>query len=119
MNSREKFSNGAALSFNYNLPHSLALGLCLTGSNNLDGIIVIEPVALLRFYPLGGHSWIFIQADGGAYLILEDEELTTLYLGGLRGGFRLPLGKSFFLELYGRIGYPFVFGAGALTGFRF
>jgi hypothetical protein len=119
MNSRENFAGGAALAFDYNLPRSFALGLNITASSNFSGITVIEPAALLRWYFLGGHSGIFVQADGGAYLILEDEKFTAMFLGGLRCGFRLPVKSSFYLEPYGRIGYPFVFGIGVLTGIKF
>jgi hypothetical protein len=119
MNSRENFAGGAIISFDYALPHSLALGLNVTASSNFSGIAVIEPAALFRWYFLGGYNGFFFQADGGAYLIFEDEELKTMFLGGLRGGFRLPLKSSFYLEPYGRIGYPFAFGIGVLTGIKF
>jgi hypothetical protein len=119
MNSRENFAGGAIISFDYNLPHSFALGLSVTASSNFSGITVIEPAALFRWYFLGGYGGFFVQADAGAYLVLEDGELTPMFLGGLRGGFRLPLGSSFYLEPYGRIGYPFAFGIGAIAGVKF
>jgi len=118
MNSRENFAGGAALSFDYALPHSLAVGLNAGASSNFTGITVIEPAALFRWYFLGGYNGFFAQADCGAYLILEDGEFTAMFLGGLRGGFRIPL-KSFYIEPYGRIGYPFAFGIGALAGIKF
>jgi len=40
-------------------------------------------------------------------------------MGGLRAGYRLPLGDMFFIEPFGRVGYPFMFGIGALAGVRF
>jgi len=120
MNSRENFAGGAALSFDFNIASSFAAGLTVTGSSNFSGIAVIEPAALFRWYFLGkGHTGFFAQADAGAYLVLEEGELTPLFLGGLRAGFRLPLGSSFYIEPYGRGGYPFVFGIGLLAGLRF
>jgi hypothetical protein len=119
MNSRENFAGGAALCFDYNLPHSLALGITVTASSNFYGITVIEPSALFRWYFLGGYSGLFIQADLGCFMILEESDFTPLFDGGLRCGYRLPLGKSGYLEPYGRIGYPFAFGVGALVGIRF
>lgn len=119
MNARVNFAAGAVLGFDVNLSASFALGLTVTASNNFSGITVIEPAALFRWYVLGGYGGFFVQADGGAYLILEDGGLTPLFDGGLRAGFRLPLAKSFYLEPYGRMGYPFVFGIGALAGIRF
>jgi len=119
MNSRENFAGGAALNVDFNLPRSFALGLNVTASNNFSGITVIEPAAFLRRYFLGGYSGTFVQADGGAYLVLEDAEFTAMFLGGLRFGYRLPIKSSFYLEPYGRIGYPFAFGVGVLTGISF
>jgi hypothetical protein len=119
MNSRENFAGGAVLSFDYALPHSLALGINVTASSNFGGITVIEPAALFRWYFLGGYGGFFLQADCGAYLIFEDEELTAMFLGGLRGGFRFPIKTNFYIEPYGRIGYPFAFGIGVSAGIKF
>jgi len=120
MNSRENFAGGAVLGFDYNIARSFAAGLTVTGSSNFSGIVVMEPAALFRWYFLGnGHTGLFVQADAGAWLVLEDGDFTPLFLGGLRAGFRVPLGSSFYIEPYGRGGYPFVFGVGLLAGFRF
>jgi len=119
MNARENFAGGAVFSFDYNLPRAFALGVNVTASSNFSGITVIEPAAFLRWYFLGGYNGFFIQADLGVYLILEDEDLTPMFLGGFRGGFRFPLGNSFYVEPFGRIGYPFAFGIGALAGIKF
>ena len=120
MNSRDNFAAGAVIGFDYNLPNSFAVGLTVSGSTNFSGIAVIEPAALFRWYFLDDrHSGFFAQIDAGTYLVLEDSEVSVLFLGGLRGGLRLPLGQRFFVEPYGRIGYPFFFGIGALAGMRF
>jgi len=120
MNSRENFAGGAVLAFNYALPRSFALGVNVTASSNFNGITVIEPAALIRRYFFGGYKGFFVQADAGAYLILEDgEDLKPMFSGGLRGGFRFPIKTNFYIEPYGRIGYPFVFGVGVLTGINF
>jgi hypothetical protein len=120
MNSRDNFAAGTALSFDSRLPHSFALGLNAGASTNFSGITVIEPAALLRrYFSTSGDSGLFIQAEAGASLIFEGGEITPLFAGGLRGGFRLPLKASFYIEPYGRIGYPFVFGIGMAVGIRF
>jgi len=119
MNSRDNFAAGAVLAIDYNLGNSFAAGGNLTASSNFNGITVIEPAAMFRYYFLGSnHNGWFIQADTGVYLVLEDSEVTTLFLGGLRGGLRIPLGKIF-VEPFGRLGYPFAFGFGCLAGIRF
>jgi len=119
MNSREYFAGGAALSLDYNLPRFFALGLGLCASANFSDTVVLEPSALLRWYfPRKGYTGLFAQIDAGAFIIFEDEEITPLFLGGLRAGYRLPLGQSLYVEPYGRLGYPFVFGVGVVAGIR-
>jgi len=120
MNSRENFAGGAALGFNYNLPYAFAAGLTVSGSTNFFGIAVVEGSALLRrYFPGREHAGFFAQADLGLYLVLEDGEAIPLFLGGLRAGYRLPLGSSWYFEPHGRLGYPFAFGVGAACGIRF
>ena len=120
MDSRENFAAGMALNIDYNLPGSFAAGLIFTASNNFDGITVIEPAALFRWYFSGrGHAGFFVQAELGAFIVFEDEYTIPVFQGGLRGGLRMPLGSSFYVEPYGRIGYPFAFGLGVLAGVRF
>jgi len=120
MNSRDNFAAGAVLAFDFSLGSSFAVGFTVSASYNFDGITVIEPAALFRWYFLGsnGTGW-FVQADAGAYLVFEDEDITPLFLGGIRGGLRLPVSDMFFIEPFGRIGYPFMFGFGVLAGIRF
>ena len=113
MNSRENFAMGGFFGFDVTFGASFAAGINATASTNFFGIVVIEPAAMFRWYFLS--RW-FVQADAGAYLILEDEEFTPMFLGGLRAGLRLPLSKTFFIEPFGRIGYPFLFGIGAAVG---
>ena len=120
MNSRENFAAGAVLGFDYSFGSSFAVGFNVTGSTNFDSIVVLEPAAMFRWYFLGSNNTgFFAQADAGAYLVFEDSEVTPMFLGGLRGGFRLPLGSWFFIEPFGRVGYPFMFGLGVLAGVRF
>jgi hypothetical protein len=49
---------------------------------------------------------------------LEDEDVTPLFDGGLRVGFRIPVGERYYIEPYGRGGYPFVFGIGVMVGVK-
>ena len=118
MDSRYNFAMGGVFSFDANLPKSLALGLSVTGSYNFNGITVIEPAALFRWYFMGHglHTGFFLQADLGAFLIFEDGDLTPMFLGGLRGGYRFNLTPLFYVEPYCRLGYPFAFGIGAVAG---
>ena len=120
MNSRHNFAGGANLGFYYNLPGYLALGLSVTGSSNFSEFHVIEPTLLARYYFLrNGYEGFFAQADIGPFIILEDGKTSFLPEAGLRGGYRLSLGSSFYVEPYGRLGYPFAFGVGAMAGIYF
>ena len=121
MNSRSFFAAGAVLTGDYALPVSIpfSAGLTVTASTNFAGFTVIEPEATFRWYFLGGdHSGWFVQAEGGVFLCMEDGELSPMVLGGLRGGIRLPLTTQFYIEPYGRLGYPFAFGIGVIAGIR-
>jgi len=119
MNSRENFAGGAGLAFDYILPYSFAAGVTFTASSNFSGATALEPAALFRWYFLGGYTGFFLQADIGSFLFFDKGEVFPYLLGGLSGGFRLPLKSSFYIEPYGRLGYPFAFGIGVLFGVRF
>ncbi|MDR2900874.1 MAG: hypothetical protein LBV20_05090, partial [Treponema sp.] len=72
MNSRENFAAGASIGFNYHFADIFAAGVSFTASTNFDGITVLEPVGMFRWYflPLmGKYSGFFAQADLGAYLL--------------------------------------------------
>jgi len=121
MNARENFAGGAVLSFDYNLPFArpFALGLNFTYSNNFSGIAVLEPAAMFRMYFSGNrHEGLFAQADLGTYIVLEEQEDDLMFLGGVRAGIRVPMG-NFYVEPYGRLGYPFAFGIGITAGMGF
>lgn len=133
MNSRENFAGALAAGFDYNLPvaiASFAAGGIMSGSSNFTDSGVMEVSGLFRWYFLEkglsgwnfmgkGHNGFFAQADLGLYLIMEAGDTFPLPLAGLRAGYRLPLGSAFFVEPFGRLGYPFAFGIGVLGGYKF
>jgi len=127
MNTREMFAGGLVLSFDYNLPVSVApfaAGLAVTSSFNFKNTAVVEFAALFRWYFLDkGHDGWFAQAEAGYSLISENRKqklpLPLPVLAGLRIGNRLPLGSSFYAEPYARFGYSFFFGLGVMGGMRF
>jgi len=129
MNSRDYFAGGAVFGFDYNLPLPIycAAGLSFGVSYNFNDSTVLEPQAFFRWYFMdvftgvsGAYERWFIQADFGCTIIMEKECKTIpLFLGGLRAGYRLPLGDSFYIEPSGRLGYPFAFGIGVMGGYRF
>jgi len=120
MNSPSFFAVGAPLNLIFNLPGSTALGLSFTGSMNFAGIYVLEPAFLIRrYFSRDIHSGFFLQFDVGASIVMEETGITPMINSGLGVGYRLPLGSAFYVEPYGRLGYPFAFGLGAMAGIRF
>ena len=116
MNSAENFAAGLGLSFDYQLQNALAIGFTIGASNNFNETTTLEFGALLRFYLLGtGHKGFFTQFDIGASIILEEDDMTPVFMGGIRTGHRLNMGSGYFEPSF-RIGYPFAFGVGALFG---
>jgi len=119
MNSRENFAAAVSASIDYNLPFftlPLSAGATFIYSNNFYGFSVVEIAGTFRWYFLSsGFTGFFAQADLGTYIFMEDSSTTPLFLGGLRGGFRLPIG-NFYIEPYGRLGFPFTFGLGIIGG---
>jgi len=125
MNSCEMFAGALALSFDYNLLISSspsAVGFIVTGSYNLKDTRVMEFAAFFRWYfNEERHQGWFTQMEAGYSLISEegDGHLPSPFLAGLRAGYRLPLGSSFFAEPYARFGYSFFWGLGVIGGMRF
>jgi len=119
MNSPENFAAGLALNFDYNLPIPIfAVGLNVTGSNNFADISVLELSGMFRWYLLSRESkGLFAQANLG-YNYTDIEGAPVAVISELRGGIRFPLGR-FYLEPYGRAGYPVVWGVGAAFGMCF
>lgn len=119
-NARHDFAGGAALGVYFNLPNFFAAGVSVTGSSNFNDISTVEPTALFRWYfQKKGYTGFFAQLSAGAFIIFEEEGVTPMIDAGLSGGYRLPLGASFYLEPYLRLGYPFGFGVGVTGGMRF
>ena len=120
MASRHDFAGGAIFNLLYNLSGSSTLGLSFTGSMNFNKIYVMEPAFLVRQYFLQNkHSGFFLQFDIGAFIAFEEEGITPMIMSGLAAGYRIPLGSFFYIEPYGRAGYPFAFGLGSMLGICF
>ena len=120
MNSRENFAGAICVNMEYQLPFfalPLSVGLTITASSNFDDTSVMETTGMARWYFLGTtYTGFFAQFDIGTHFILERDIPVTLFETGLRGGYRLPLGDTFYVEPYGRFGYPYFIGFGVLAG---
>ena len=125
-NSLESVSPAIGISFDYGLTRKISAGIKVFASYDLNekdnDLIVIEPVATLRFYlvsPTGEPtSGLFLEGLGGASILLVNSGATAV--GNIGGGigYRFSLG-SFYVEPAFRAGYPYLFGIGVNAGIRF
>ncbi|MCL2805917.1 MAG: hypothetical protein FWD26_08270 [Treponema sp.] len=120
MNSPEYFAGGVSLNFDYNLPipvFSFSAGANITFSNNFAGISLLEFSGMFRWYFLSKeHKGWFVQINlGSNYSGIEGAPIALV--SELRGGIRILLG-NFYIEPYGRVGYPVVWGVGFIGGIR-
>jgi len=126
MHSPEGYAGGLSLNFDYNLPFpslrtSFGAGLSFTGSNNFDGITVLEPSALFRWYFLNSyHRGLFAQVNAGGNIILGESEYNApiALVTDIRAGYRQPIAKNLYIEPYIRGGYPVLWGGGLIFGVR-
>ena len=120
MDSRHNFAGGTLLSFDYKLQRFASIGFFLAGSSNFSNTHVIEPAMVFRAY-FREHEFagFFFQNELGISFIFEDNELDSRPLVGFAAGYRKHLGQLFYIEPYGRMGYPFAFGLGVIAGVRF
>ena len=119
MNSPENFAGAALFNFDVNIARQFALGINVTGNTNFSGITVLEFSGMFRWYFLSlKHDGWFAQINAG-YNHVDIEGAPIALISELRGGIRIPMG-NFYIEPYGRVGYPVVWGAGvvAVAGIR-
>jgi hypothetical protein len=119
MNSPKGMAAGGTFSIDYSFLPKLALGLKLGFSHNFAQIMTLEPTAFFRWYFMYIRNCpIFAQADLGASVIFKDAKAHPAFQGGLNAGIRIPL-ADWYIEPYLRGGYPFIWGFGLTTGYRF
>ena len=114
MNSRKSFAIafGERASLDYSINSLFAVGL--NQNCSFWDIITFESAVFFRWYFLDNIQ-MFVQADAGLWV---DFDSGVDYLAGVTGGVRLPMGRNFYVEPYARVGYPFLFGGGIITGLR-
>jgi hypothetical protein len=119
VNTREGMALGGTLSFDYGLHKDLILGAKIGFSYDFNRVITLEQALYGRwnFFEFEGNA-LFAQADLGLSLVCEDPQYVSLFLGGVTLGLRFPL-DQWYVEPYVRGGYPFMWGAGVIGGYRF
>ncbi|MBE6349431.1 MAG: hypothetical protein E7062_01570 [Spirochaetaceae bacterium] len=119
------FAPACSVSLDYNISRKISLGIKMIGSYNIDekDINFLEPLGYLRLYlasPSGEPgAGIFVEGLGGASIFLNDSAVRTVVANGGGGfGYRFAT-RNFYIDLAIRGGYPYLFGVGLSTGFRF
>lgn len=125
-NSLSAVAPAAGISFDYSVLRRLSLGVKTLISYDFyekdNSVYAVEPLAFARWYvvsPTGEPSaGLFAEAQIGAELLLVNSSFTNTTSAGGAIGFRMA-GGNFYFEPFLRGGYPYIFGAGINTGFRF
>ena len=120
MDSLYKYAGGISLGFDYHFPANASIGINIVGSLNFNKMSSVEPMVYIRGYlPKFFNRGFFAQFDTGMFVMIDSEEVVPMPLVGIRSGYRLHFGTSFYAEPYARFGYPFAFGFGVIGGLRF
>ena len=123
MYSPDSISTGGGFTIGYG--SGIAMGLRMLFAVDPHSYGIVEMLFFLRLYLAG--SWAntgpFVQINGGPVLFTS-ETIRTVRKGigtisaGISAGWRIPLGKYWFLEPAIRSGYPYIAGAGVSGGLR-
>jgi hypothetical protein len=119
-NTKENAAVAGVLTNDFALNARFSIGSRLGFSYNFADLGTLEGGIMFRVYVLSGNSsGPFIQADGGvSYIFWRDDardDMFTKFLYGGTLGWRFHIG-SFYIEPYGRGGYPFIWGGGLVMG---
>ena len=122
-NTRKGAALGGVMTLGLDINDIFAAGAKATFSSNLDTLNTLETAGFFRYYfsrllplPLGV---LFAQAELGASFFFEEKETYPSFYGGLAAGWRFTVWEGLYLEPTVRVGYPCIWGAGLLIGFRF
>jgi hypothetical protein len=121
--SRYNITAGCGIVFGGSLDGK-GIGLRLLYVQDAENFIFFETIAHIRLYlsPEKDNTGIFLQAEGGIVLFsYEKFEITgySSFVGGISAGWRFMMNNQWYIEPFIRGGYPYIFGAGFSTGFRF
>ena len=114
-NTPDGISYGGALNIGLDINQYFSLGVKKAYTSDFDTITITEDSGFLRIYPLGKAN-LFLQAELGAVIYFEDDKSYSSPLGGLAAGWRINIGRNFYLEPAVRGGYPYIWGAGLMAG---
>jgi len=108
---------GGVFAGGFGFGSQFAAGLKTAYFNNLDTISAVEPLAFFRYYlPVLPGS--FVQAEVGCVVYFENGENFPAFSGGLSAGWRFSF-SNYYIEPTLRFGYPHMWGAGLMAGYKF
>ncbi len=125
-NSISYFAPAVGISFDYSINRCISLGIKALVSYDVlyeeNTIMAIEPLCFLRWYvvsPTGEPSaGLFAECQCAPEILFVNSNVKTSADVGVSLGFRIAF-YNFYIEPFLRGGYPYLFGAGINTGFRF
>jgi hypothetical protein len=118
-NTRRGVAIGGGLLFALELDYRFTTGIKASFHTDMDTVKTLEGLALFRYYlplPING---IFVQAEAGAIVFIEEGESYPAFLGSLNVGWRIFQKERWYFEPGLRLGYPHIWGISIGGGFRF
>jgi len=121
--SRYNIAFGGGIVFGGSLD-GVGIGLRLFYAQDSENFMFLETLAHIRFYfsREKDNKGFFMQLEGGvvfiAYETFESQVVTSPVLG-LGAGWRFMMNKQWYIEPIIHLGYPYIFGMGFSTGFKF
>jgi hypothetical protein len=119
---RYNMAYGGGLALGYGT--GISFGIKLVVMFGMESFLSTEVQFFLRCYFFGvkASTGPFIQINAGPVFFSESKPEFSGYgsiSAGLTAGWRIPLGKHFFIEPFVRGGYPYLTGGGLSGGLRF
>jgi len=99
--------------------NQFAIGVKTGFLHDFDDINSLNIQGFVRYQlplPVDG---FFVRADAGVLMLFYDGETFPVFSGGLAAGWRYNFSQNWFLEPALRFGYPYMWGASLVLGFRF
>jgi len=102
----------------------IGIGLRLFYAQDAENFMFLEALTHIRFYLPRGKDNIgfFLQLEGGvAFMSYEtfESQVVPSPVVGLGAGWRFMMNKQWYIEPIIHLGYPYIFGMGFSTGFKF
>ena len=114
-------SLGGGLLTGLEINRHFSVGIKVSFFYDLETVSALEPQAFFRYcLPWRNEkNGPYIQAEAGSIIYWEFGEMFPAFSGGLALGWRFSFGKNWYAEPTARFGYPYIWGGGAIAGYKF